>query len=156
MNVLYAQPKRTDTRKREVPSRFDTVLVNEGDGQYIGLQGHRVGQVKVIFTLTPTAVRAAFPPQSPPPLYLAYVEWFSAFDDNPLANHQFYKVEKLFNGDHRLASIISLSNISRSVHLSLKFDPAEYRKWSSASVLDDCDIFYLNDFSDRSAYHTMV
>ena len=156
MNVVYAQPARTDTRNRAIQGRFDTVLVNEGDGEYIGLQGHRVGQVKVIFALTPTAIKSTFPPNSPPPQYLAYVEWFSAFENNPLADHQFYQIEKLFNGNDRLASIVPLSNISRSVHLIPKFDPINYRKWSSANVLDNCDTFYLNHFSDRSAFHTMV
>ena len=84
------------------------------------------------------------------------MEWFSAFENNPLADHQFYQIERLFNGNDRLASIIPLSNISRSVHLIPKFDPINYRKWSSADVLDNCDTFYLNHFSDRSAFHTMV
>ncbi|KAI0944925.1 hypothetical protein AcV7_001596 [Taiwanofungus camphoratus] len=45
MDVVHARPQRKDKQKRDVPGRFDTVLVNEGGGSSIGVAGYRVGQV---------------------------------------------------------------------------------------------------------------
>lgn len=155
-DVVHANPKRINTQDKDVPARGDTVLVNEGTGEYIGLKGHRIAQVKVIFSLSKRAIASSFPSHYSPPQYLAYVEWFSKFDDNPLADHQFYQVKKLFYQGRRVGSVIPLANITRSVHLFPKFDPVNYRKWTSATVLEDCSVFYLNHFSDRNAFHTMI
>lgn len=39
VDSVHVKPRRVDGRVREIPSRFDTVLVNDGTGQEIGLKG---------------------------------------------------------------------------------------------------------------------
>lgn len=39
VDAIHIKPKRKDGRGREVPARFDTVLVNDGNGMDVGLKG---------------------------------------------------------------------------------------------------------------------
>ncbi|KAI0949317.1 hypothetical protein AcW1_008965 [Taiwanofungus camphoratus] len=39
LDVVHARPHRTDKQNREVPGRFDTVLINEGNGAPMGVTG---------------------------------------------------------------------------------------------------------------------
>lgn len=39
VDSVHVKPRRIDGRGREVPARFDTVLVNDGTGQEVGLKG---------------------------------------------------------------------------------------------------------------------
>ena len=36
---IHVEPDHQDKRGRTIPGRFDTVLINDGDGQYIGMNG---------------------------------------------------------------------------------------------------------------------
>lgn len=38
-NVLHSTPARKDTRGEHVPGRFDTVLINDGSGGSVGVNG---------------------------------------------------------------------------------------------------------------------
>ncbi|KAI0715826.1 hypothetical protein C8T65DRAFT_546337, partial [Cerioporus squamosus] len=38
-DAVHARPARRDRQGRDIPARFDTVLVNEGNGGATGLQG---------------------------------------------------------------------------------------------------------------------
>ena len=141
----------------DIPGRFDPVLVNGGHGQYIGIEGYRAAQVKVIFTLTKTARQALFPSTIRCPEYLAYVEWFKPFKPQPQPRHLFYEVSRASYQGHRVASIIPLSNIRRSLHLLSKFGQHLVdRDYQSSTILEDYDTFYVNCFSDRHAFHTIV
>ena len=155
-NVVHARAAFTAAKDKEVPCRFDTVLVNGGLGSYIGVKEHRIAQVKVIFSLTKSIVRNTFATGTAIPKYLAYVEWFSAFQESPNDDHLLYEIHKVTFEDKPVASIIPLYNIVRSVHLFPKFPSPLPEEWSSSSVLDDCDTFYVNSFSDRHAFHTIV
>jgi hypothetical protein len=112
--------------------------------------------VKVIFSLPPTVVRHFFGANEPPPQYLAYVEWFTPFDNNPRPNHMLYQVKRVVRNNQRIASIISLDSIRRSVHLIPVFGSISPREWSSSNVLDKCSVFFVNAFADRHSYHTMI
>ncbi|KAJ7605725.1 hypothetical protein FB45DRAFT_879173 [Roridomyces roridus] len=95
MDVVHAKPGYTDKHGRLVGGRFNTLLANEGTGEHTGVKGYRVGQVRVVFTLTNTAWERVFPSGSPqPPRHLAYIEWFSKFPNSPDPNHGMYSISR--------------------------------------------------------------
>ncbi|KAJ7824088.1 hypothetical protein B0H14DRAFT_2174114, partial [Mycena olivaceomarginata] len=65
---------------------------------------------------------------------LAYVEWFSGFKPQPERHHLMYKVSRVIKNGDRLASIIPVGNIRRSVHLLPKFGPVAPPEWKSHNV----------------------
>ena len=115
--------------------------------------GYRVGQIRVIFAL-PERHRSQLLPGPNAPTHLAYVEWFSAFTA-PDPHSGLYKLKPVIRNGDRLASVIPLRSIRRSVYLFPMFGPVAPREWTSGNVLDSCTAFYLDAFSDRHAYHTI-
>jgi len=63
-----------------------------------------------------------------------------------------YKVSRLTHGGRRRATIIPVDSIVGSVHLIPRFGPATPQDWNSFSVLEQCNTFYVNSFSDRDNY----
>jgi hypothetical protein len=116
--------------------------------------GYRVGQIRVVFSLGPHHLRNLFLPGITPPKHLAYVEWFSPFT-TPEPDHLMYKVRRSIKDGERLASIIPVGNIRRSVHLSPKFGPVAPAAWKSSTVLDQCSSFFVNSMPDRHVYATL-
>lgn len=108
------------------------------------VEGYRVGQVRVIFTLPD--VLGGIPSER-----LAYVEWFSKFAA-PDNNHGMFKLNRSLEDGERVASIAPISTIRRSAHLFPKFGPLVPEGWSSDNVLEKCATFYLNPFTDRHTY----
>ncbi|KZT20962.1 hypothetical protein NEOLEDRAFT_1074287 [Neolentinus lepideus HHB14362 ss-1] len=153
-DAVHVRPARQDSRGRDVPARFDTVLVNLGIGKDVGIRGYRVAQVRAVFSLPPAAVSALF--RKTPPKHLAYVEWFSPFPSNPDRSSQMYKITRSVRDGERLASIIPVTQIYRSVHLFPKFGSHVPRAWSSSTVLDDAPAFFVNPFLDRATYTMML
>jgi hypothetical protein len=86
------------------------------------------------------------------PQHLAYVEWFSSIPANPGSNHLLYKVTRLTRRGRRCASIIPVDAILRSVHLLPIFGQPAPQDWNTFSVLELCNAFYINPFSDRDSY----
>ena len=107
-------------------------------------KGYRVGQVRIIFSL-PGIVDGASPE------HLAYIEWFSKFT-TPNPDHRMFKLSRSLEDGERVASIVPISTIRRSVHLFPKFGPSVPEGWSSENVLEMCAAFYLNPFTDRHMY----
>ena len=91
-----------------------------------------------------------------PPTYLAYVEWFTPFTPSPDPLHGLYRVKKALQSGVRQAEIVSLHSIRRSVHVYPSFGHVVPSHWSSSNVLDNCDIFFVNSFTDRHVYGTVV
>ncbi|KAG1879977.1 hypothetical protein F4604DRAFT_1879899 [Suillus subluteus] len=113
-------------------------------------------QVRVIFMLTNQASNVLFHAgPAKPPTHLAYVEWFTPFQQ-PELHHGLYKVGRLIHHGECLASVIDISDIRRSVHLIPNFGAVAPREWMSSTVLECCSTFFLNSFSDRHAYLTIV
>ncbi|KAF8840735.1 hypothetical protein BDN67DRAFT_902984 [Paxillus ammoniavirescens] len=154
MDAIHAQPQQKDRQGRAVPGRFDTALVNLGEGGETGVEGYRVGQVRVIFAIPPTARNLMFG-ATEVPLHLVYVEWFSPFPASPERNHGMYKISRSMVDNGRLASIVPVSNIRRLIHLIPKFGAIAPRDWTSSNVLECCSTFYVNCFSDHHAYSTI-
>jgi hypothetical protein len=63
-----------------------------------------------------------------------------------------YRVTRLTQNDRRRAAVIPVESIIGSVHLLPRFGPIIPPHWNSFSVLDQCNSFYVNPFSDRHNY----
>ncbi|KAI0055018.1 hypothetical protein BV25DRAFT_1816215 [Artomyces pyxidatus] len=152
---VHVRPAYKDTRGRAVPGRFDTVLVDMGDGGESGVEGYRVAQVRAVFSLAIRARRAVLPDDVDAPRHMAYVEWFVPFQDAAEDNHEMYRLTRMLKDGRRVASVIPVANIRRSVHLFPKFGPVAPREWTSYNVLELCDVFYVNCFLDHHTYITV-
>ncbi|KAJ7438607.1 hypothetical protein FB451DRAFT_1447943 [Mycena latifolia] len=158
VDSIHVQPRKFLQNGDEVPARFDTALVNTGNGGKTGTAGHsgyRIAQIRVVFSLPPRLAKTIFPPNIVPPKHLAYVEWFSSFKPQPERHHLMYKVSRVIKNGDRLASIIPVDNIRRSVHLLPKFGPIAPPDWKSHNVLDKCPAFFANPWTDRHIYTTL-
>jgi hypothetical protein len=71
---------------------------------------------------------------------------------SPGPNHLHYKVNRLLHHGRRRASIIPVKYILRSVHLFPVFGQHNPQEWNSFTVLEMCNAFYINPFSDRDNY----
>ncbi|KAG7094451.1 hypothetical protein E1B28_008047 [Marasmius oreades] len=155
VDTIQAEPNRKDKYGRPIPGRFDTALIKVNGGEANGV---KVGQIRCIFTLPKAGLQEWFPETSiQPAKYLAYVEWFTPFKQGPELNHLMYKVTHAFHpGEHvRLASVIPVETICRSVHLYPRFGLHAPLEWKSSNVLQLCDTFFVNDFLDRATYATV-
>ncbi|KAJ7603583.1 hypothetical protein FB45DRAFT_1087710 [Roridomyces roridus] len=137
-----------------LPGRFDTALVNDGTGGITGVSGYRVVQIRAVFTLPERHLRHLFQPGILPPKYLAYVEWFTPFA-SPEPHHLLYKLKRSLKDGERLASIVPVGNLRRSIHLLPKFGPVAPAGWKSSTVLDQCTTFFVNSMTDRHVYTTV-
>ena len=119
--------------------------------------GYRVGRVRVIFALPKREVSDLFSADKvgTVPSHLAYIEWFTPFRQ-PEAHHGMYRISLDIRSNVREASIIPLSQIRRSIHLFPHFGLQVPREWSSANVLDKSSKFYVNSFTDRHVYGTVI
>ena len=171
LDVAHVRPHRKGKRGW-IPERFDTVLVNPEDGvdnvatirgslfpTYVMNQkitmvtGCSIAQVRVVFQFPENASHLLN--CDIPKCHFAYVEWFSKIGGAPDRNHKMFKVTRLFQDGHRVVSVIPLSRIHRSVHLLPKFGQIAPCDWTSATVLERCNAFYINQLSDRHSYITI-
>ncbi|KAG1743380.1 hypothetical protein EDB19DRAFT_1894677 [Suillus lakei] len=147
LDSVHAKPQ-CKFGSRLIARRSDTALVRLGANSK-DLREFRVGQVQVIFTLPPKSIPLLFPPTIRLPTHLAYVEWFTLFSPAPDRNSGIYKVSRSLRGGDTMASIVSIADIERSVHLIPRFGVMAQREWTSDTVLEDCDSFWLNSYIDR-------
>ena len=175
VDAVHIRPERKDSRGRIIPSRFDTVLVehrgqdntqgqwSKGESYYWSkdlvtdsYSGHRIAQVRLVFQIPKKVVDEVFTSSftssdMPPPTHLAYVEWFSSAAPDP--KHRMLRVSRSLQTDGtRSASIIPLDSIICSVHLIPRFGPVIPQGWSCFTVLEQCQTFYLNPFTDRDTF----
>ncbi|KAH9829113.1 uncharacterized protein C8Q71DRAFT_718714 [Rhodofomes roseus] len=157
LDTLHARPGYRDTQGRLVAGRFDTALVNEREGGHIGVTGYRVGQVRAIFSLSKKAHQNVFQDHPDAPSHFVYLEWFSRFKPRPEPNHLFYRIQRPRTQDgERFAAIVPLESLHRSAHLIPKFGAVQPPEWTSDNVLELCETFYVNSFTDRHTYITVV
>ncbi|TEB23184.1 hypothetical protein FA13DRAFT_1757116 [Coprinellus micaceus] len=146
-----------ETTRGSLPARFDTVLVDEGTGGEHGLSGRRVGRVRVIFSIPDNSIRELFNEGVNVPYHFAYIDWFTPFKPAPEPHHGLYKISysRLHDGSN-LSSIIPIANIFRSIHLFPSFGRAAPVSWSSDQVLDQCKAFFLNPFTDKHLFRSLM
>jgi hypothetical protein len=118
------------------------------------LVGQRVAQLRVVFQIPTNAISELFT-QSAPPTHFAYVEWFSPFPPAPEPNHLMYRVSRSYRANHRLAAVVPITAIKRSVHLFPQFRPTMPHNWHASTILEQCHTFYVNPFSDRDMYKAL-
>ncbi|KAM6492691.1 hypothetical protein JOM56_012415 [Amanita muscaria] len=149
---LHVYPARCHKNGRLDSSRFDTALVHTGSVEILGIHAYRVAQIRIIFNIS-KAARGYLERDRPLPPYFAYVEWFTPFRQDPEQNTRMFKVSRSFIGTSRLSEIIPVSYIAQSVHLCPIYPgPAIPREWSSSTVLENCNTFFVNPFTDRRTY----
>ena len=114
--------------------------------------GVRIAQVRIVFQLPRRKIREVAPLLDTSP-YLAYVEWFSPLPAAPDPKHKMYKVTRLtLQNGRRSAGIIRVDNILGSVHLFSWFEATTPEEWNSCTVLDYCNSFYINPFTNIDSY----
>lgn len=111
--------------------------------------GWRVGQVRVIFSISERSSKKVFYNGARPSKHLAYIEWFTSFPSSVHPDTMLYKLSRAQRNDEEVVSIVPINSIRQSVHLFPHFGATVPRDWSSDTVLDKCSTFYLNPFSDR-------
>ncbi|KAF5331292.1 hypothetical protein D9758_018497 [Tetrapyrgos nigripes] len=142
---IHAQPSRHDKRNHIVPGRFDTALIHINDSQgYDNVaQDMRVGQVRVIFSISEKDAPSVYEgvPESERPSHLAYVEWFTPFCHQD-KNHGYFKISRCDVAGGHLASVVDIRRLMRSVHLISAFGRVAPRDWTSSTVLDSSTHFF--------------
>ncbi|KIL55290.1 hypothetical protein M378DRAFT_49930, partial [Amanita muscaria Koide BX008] len=152
-DTIHIQPQYKNTKGQLIPGRFDTALVKYGSEMQGGIHAFRVAQVRVVFSLGSAAIKHLFGNCELPPQHLAYVEWFTPFRASPEPDSKLYKIERSCQGNSRLASVIPVSHITQSIHLSpLPSGRVMPHEWNSNNILDNCRSFLVNVFTDTQTY----
>lgn len=118
----------------------------------------RVGRVKVLFHLPKTLSDHSPSPAHWPKYPLAYVEWFSRFKPSHENNHEMYLITRPNpRADDVLhGAIIPLTDIHQTCQLFPKFGrPDVNEQWTSDTVLDECDSFFVNNRTSIYAYQSV-
>ncbi|KAF8327524.1 hypothetical protein F5887DRAFT_898668 [Amanita rubescens] len=153
VDSIRIRPHKNDNKGRKlVDGRFDTGLVHTKEDGRIGIHAYRVAQIRVIFSINPTARKLLFGDSNHPPHHLAYVEWFTPFQRAPDPKTGLYKVSRSFQQNARVASIVPVTDISQSIHLSPILGRSMPREWNSHTVLEECNTFLVNPFTDYRTY----
>jgi hypothetical protein len=137
------------------PSRFDTVIVLKSDeAESTGLQGTRVGRLRVIFKL-PHEVGTFPVPSFWPKEPLAYIEWYTELKSLPNSqSHLFYLVQRL---ESQPGIVLPLSEIRQACMLAPDFSdlPLSDPSLDTHRILDKCSNFYINNFASKLCYSTL-
>ncbi|EPT00491.1 hypothetical protein FOMPIDRAFT_1122305 [Fomitopsis schrenkii] len=151
------------------PARFDSVVILRDDNaEATGVQGTRIGHVKVIFellamiyehgSLNDMHAPEEWATQGP----LMYVKWYANLPASADPVHMMYEVRKLALGADG-TPIIPLSMIRQSCQLIPRFPKPKKEcipttiptDWTSESMLDRAQNFLLNNWATKYAYQTL-
>ncbi len=174
VDSVRIRPHKKDRKGQTIAGRFDTGLIYSGkvDEAAAGFQGtssvqcqlyhndlhygvtlaYYVAQIRVIFSINPRARQLLFGQHKHPPEHLAYVEWFTPFQRNPESKTGLYKVSRMLRHNARVASIIPVTSIRQSIHLSPLPGRTIPRDWNSNTILNNCNTFLVNSFTDSHTY----
>ncbi|KAI0042906.1 hypothetical protein FA95DRAFT_1524820 [Auriscalpium vulgare] len=148
-DVVHASPSRSPSQR----SSFSTVIFLQDRlrARRIGLDGYRIGQVRVIFEL-PTVLQSKRSVTTLGGRHLAYVELFTEFTEQPERYSRLFKVARTLENMQRKAAIIPLSRIFRSCLLIPDCGTSVNLSWTPENVLEEAELFYLCPFSDHHMY----
>ncbi|KAG1858579.1 hypothetical protein C8R48DRAFT_755592 [Suillus tomentosus] len=139
LDSVHAKPQQK-LGSRLIHRCSDTAFVRLGEDSVTNdLKGFSVGQVRVIFSLPQKSLQVLFPPTVNIPPHLAYIEWFTPFPSAPDRNNGLYKLSRLMRGGDRVSSIVP-------------FGDSAPREWTSETVLEDCNVFWVNSYIDRYTF----
>ena len=96
-----------------------------------------MGQVRVIFQIPEEYGNFEHP--------FAYIEWFTPFQ-SAVPDLGMYLVSRSTRQYRRRASIISVTQIERNIHLLPKFGRQMDTTWSAEDVLERCKQFFVNPY----------
>lgn len=113
--------------------------------------GYRIAQLRAIFDLLPI-LQDLCPASASARPHLAYLELFTPFTSRPERYTRLYKVARSYLGLERRAIVVPLDKIYRSCHLLPDFGKEANKDWTSDSMLETCNTFFLNPFSDIHMY----
>ncbi|THU98466.1 hypothetical protein K435DRAFT_818868 [Dendrothele bispora CBS 962.96] len=161
LDSICAHPRRyTKDGKVSQMSRFDTALIKvktESGENTSFVKECRVGRIRAIFSLPAGKLETLFASNSMPPKHLAYVEWFTKFNQRPDSYSGLHTVKRQRVSGRGVASaIVPLETLQRSVHLIPKWEGMVPSEWTSESVLDECNVFFLNVFKDDHSYFNLT
>ena len=115
--------------------------------------GYRIGRIRVVFSLPERSIPLLLPNINEVPKHFAYVEWYTTFTEDPEPDSLLFKVSPLKDATGgRICSIVPIANIRRSVQLLPKFGAVTPQEWTSSTVLDLANVFFVNSFTDVHSY----
>ena len=124
------------------------------------LLGYCVGRIRCIFTIPASTVQQWFNEDasiSGASSYFAYVDWFTPFSVSRMGEHHcMYQICYLRVQGEQQSSVIPINLITQSVHLFPKFGHVANADWKSSDVLDKAMAFFVNPFSNRFSYSTII
>ncbi|SJL14960.1 uncharacterized protein ARMOST_18437 [Armillaria ostoyae] len=130
--------------KKPKLSHFDTVLARKElpedesiDLDLLGPKGLHVARIRAIFDLPKELGKLRHP--------LAYVEWFTPLRKLDELTGMF-KVQCSLRGGLPNASIVPVTYISRSCHLSPCYGRSVNPQYTSDNILESCSTFFLNPY----------
>ncbi|KAF8197216.1 hypothetical protein K438DRAFT_1585219 [Mycena galopus ATCC 62051] len=133
-------------RAAGTPAHFDTALVIEDPQSYrlsSGIHGLRVAQIRAIFQLPPQYGTYPHP--------LAYVEWFTSFNQ-PDKISGLYSIQRSSRSQRRNSAVVSVEHFVRACHLMGKSGRKIDRTWTTDNVLDKATHFYFNPYIDVDSF----
>ncbi|CDO74524.1 hypothetical protein BN946_scf184846.g5 [Trametes cinnabarina] len=132
------------------PARHSCILYLE-DEQIAETIGYRVAQVRALFALPPSIQRLR-PDATDLHSHLAYVELYTRLYAAPDAHSKLYPVARVYERMARKGLVIPVNRIFRSCHLIPNIGREVSHAWTSDNVIEECDLMYLNSFSDHHMF----
>ena len=116
--------------------------------------GYCIGHLRLVFALPHHAYQELMPDVITPGPF-TYIKWYTPFKE-PDHTHSMYKVLCPQNAQNEvIGDVVKIWNIHRSCHLILVSGSMVPQDHTSSSVLDSCNDYRLNVFSDQHMYMSL-
>lgn len=90
-----------------------------------------------------------------PPGHLAYVDWFTSPGQKDDVSGMYPVMYSKLSSGEQESSIIELSTVVRTCQLLPDFGKVVNTSWTSDTVLDRCNRFYISNWKDNLTYQTI-